>query len=320
MWPRSAVALLACLGIYPPAAQAQVLVHADGRREAAANPRQDSKGRWMATVEGRRVVVKPGDVVAILHENGKETVIIPTLSKDPITPEAKAVLASLRDTRNAAWREALSRLAAQPSQAVLDDLVALAAERKKELRSRAIEALVGLRTKESVLAAAKAILGEKDRSLHRSAASRLFAVQEIFKRSDRGELVRAGIGDRDRTVRYVFAMLSPPDMEKANAVLRKESLKDRDHHVRESAAMELGLRGDRSGERVLIRMLARKKLPGFHDDEKLMIRYLIREQVAICKILGRFGTDAAKAALQKATSSPHASVSGAARAALESGK
>ncbi len=296
---------------------AQVLLHADGRRQPVVNPRCDSKGRWTAEIEGRRTVVSPGEVAAIIDKDGKETVIIPSLGTTPLTAEAKAMLAILHEPRNPSWREALSTLARQPSRAVVDDLVALANDKKKVLRSRAVEALILLRTRESVLAAAGAILAEKNQSTREQAASLLFSVQEIFKRSDRGEIVKKGVADKDRKVRLVFAMLAPADMQGANAILAKEGLKDRDHHVRESAAVELARRGDRAGESEMVRMLARKKLPGFGKDEELMIKCLIREQVELCELLGKFGTGAANAALEKATSSPHLPVREAANAALK---
>ena len=77
-----------------------------------------------------------------------------------------------------------------------------------------------------------------------------------------------------------------------------------------------GRRGDASGESILISMLARAKLPGM-DDPVLGEKYLIEEQVAVCEVLGKFDTDTSRAALQKATKSPHEAVRKAAEASLK---
>jgi HEAT repeat protein len=199
---------------------------------------------------------------------------------------------------------------------VIDALVALAGDAKKDLRARAYRALTALRTRESVAAAGAAILLEKDDAARRTTASLLFAVQGIFGRADTAQTVKAGIADRDAGVRVAFAMLSPPDMEAANVVLRTDGIKHPDHHVRESAAMELGKRGDAAGETILAGMLARTSLPGAEKGEPIYERLLIEEQVAVCRILGKLGTVKGRAALAKAAKSKHEVVRKAAEAAL----
>lgn len=306
-----AVPLLASLAT----AQVPEIVLADGRHEPVEDPRQDSHGRWMATREGRRTVLKPGEVVAIVDAAGKETVTLPELADAPDPPETAAALAALRDPKNAAWREATEQLGARPSRGILDALLALASDARKEMRSRAITALARLRTRESVKAATDAVLAEKDKGLRRDAASILFSVQEIFRRCDAKDSVAAGLADKDVMVRIDFAALSPAGNAQADAVLRNEGLKHADHHVREMAALELGLRGDVAAEPELAGMLARNELPGI-DDPELMQRMLVREQVQICGIFAKSGTDTAKAALRKALSSPREAVRKAAEAAL----
>lgn len=297
------------------AAHAAEIVFADGRHETVQDPRRDSKGVWLATRDGHRTALKPGDVVAIIDDAGTETVTIPALADPPDAPDATAALASIRDPKDDAWLGAAERLAARPTQALVDALVALASDTRKDLRSRAVTALARLRTRESVVAAATAVLAEKDPAVRREAVNALFSVWEIFRRAPTQDLVRRGIADKERDVRIAFATLSAHDDAAATAVLRKEGLSHPDHHFRESAAVELGLRGDGSGESVLLGMLSRSKLPGI-DDAALMERLMIREKVQICGILGKLATDAGKAALRKAAASGPEAVRKAAEAAL----
>jgi hypothetical protein len=294
------------------------LVHADGRRETVAEVRKGADGRWMEQREGRLVQLTPGDVVVIILAGGKEEVTIPALLESPDPPEAAALLASLRDPKNEAWLlETAPSLAKRPTRGIHDALVALTTDKSRETRARAIGTLTQLHTKESVTAATKAVLAEKDTTARRRGALLLFSVQEIFQRSDAAASVEAGIAHSDPTVRYVFAMLSPPDLEAANAILRNEALKSSDHHVRESAALELGQRGDAAGTSVLIGMLGRTSLPGFEARDPLGERLMIEEQVEVCAVLGKLGGDGAKAALGKAASSRFEPVKAAARKALE---
>ncbi len=309
------VALALCFSAATAAFAAEI-EFADGRRETVADPKQDSKGQWLATRDGRRTVLKPGDVVAIVDDAGKETVTIPALAEAPDTPEVTAALATVKTGADGAWEAALDVLAKRPTQAVIDALVALAGDAKKDLRGRAYRALCALKTRESVAAAGAAILREKDDATRRASTSLLFAVQGIFERSDTLETVKAGIADRDAGVRVAFAMLSPPDMEAANAVLRTDGIKHPDHHVRESSAMELGKRGDAAGESILAGMLGRTSLPGAEKGEAIYERLLIEEQVAVCRIFGKLKTEKGRAALMKATKSKHEAVRKAAEAAL----
>lgn len=315
MHHRAALAVLALFPLVVPSSAADVAIHADGRRQTVEDPRKDSAGRWMATVEGRRTPLG-ARVVALVDAKGAETVLIPELSDAPKSAEQDAALQQLLDPRNEGWTLAGERLAQPPSRAVLDELLALARSPKKELRGRAITALTWLPTRESALAAAQAVLAEKDVGLRRDGASALHAVREILRRCDSLELIQTGIADKDASVRVTFALLAPADLEPAKDLLRKEGLKHSDHHVRESAALELGRRGDSAGESILIAMLARTKLPGI-DDPALNERYLIEEHVAICEVLAQFDSDAARKALEKAAKSPHEAVRKAAEAALQ---
>lgn len=308
-------AVFSVLALTTTTARAAEVVFADGRREPVTEPRRDAKGVWTATREGRRTVLEPGDVVAVVDDAGTETVTIPATADPPDAPEAAALLASLRDPKNPSWRQTADQLAERPTKSVLDALVALASDPAKESRRRAVAALARLRTREGVVAAATAILAEKDAALRRESASVLFSVQEIFRRAPTEDVVRKGIADRDAIVRIDFALLAPHDVEAAGEVLRKEGLKSGDHHVRESAAVALGRRGDGAGEGILVGMLARARLPGI-DDEALMERLMIREKVEICGILGKLATDSAKAALRKAASAGPEPVRKAAEDAL----
>lgn len=298
------------------AAFAAEVEFADGRRETVDDPRQDAKGQWVATREGRRTTLKPGDVVAIVDDAGKETVTIPALAEAPDPPTILAALETVKDGADGVWEAALDVLAARPSRSVIDALVALAGNTKKDLRARSYRALCGLRTRESVAAAGAAILREKDDAVRRASASMLFSVQGIFRRADTVETVKAGIADRDAGVRVEFALLSPPDMEAANAVLRADGIRHSDHHVRESAAMELGRRGDASGEAILSGMLTRTSLPGAEKGEPIYERLLVEEQVAVCRIFAKLKTARGRAALEKATKSKHEAVRKAAAEAL----
>jgi HEAT repeat protein len=310
------VTLLALFSFAGPAI-ADELLYADGHRETVQSPRKDSKGHWTIEREGRRVVVKAGEVVAVIDAKGKESVIIPELADAPDSPAATAALASLEDPRNKDWLGAASQLGEKPTRSLHDALVKLSAGKSKEIRGRAMFALANLRTKESVVAATKALLAEKDAATRRTAASAIGSVREIFMRSDgASESLLAGMKDADPTVRFIFASMSPPDTEGAIEILKKDGLGNGDHHVREDAAFELGKRGDASGESILIDVLTRKSIPGIQTDAETMKRVMIREQIAVCEILGKLGTPGAKAALKRAASSGLEPVRKAAEEAL----
>jgi len=197
---------------------------------------------------------------------------------------------------------------------VQDALVLLASSSKKELHQRAVFGLVAQRMREGTLGAARAVLAERDSKAQREAASALLAVQEIYRRVEPealAESLEQGLADKDAAVRLVFALLASIAVEAAAPVLRRDGLGSRDHHARESAALALGLRGDTSGDGVLIEMLERSKLPGV-DDPTLHPWLLIEEQVAVCRVLWTFKTARSKAALEKARASPYVAVAEAA--------
>lgn len=294
------------------------LVHADGRREPAAGLTQGKDGVWTHEKEGRRVGVSAGDVAVVVADDGAESVIIPELTDQPSSPPAQQALERLKDTRSDTWMQDAAVAASPRSRGVLESLTALAAHSDKELRRRAVHALVRMQTRESTVAATDAVLSEKDAPLRRELASALFAVQEIVVRCDALAKVVAGVADRDREVRITFALLAASrGGDEVLAVLRDEGLKSTDHHTRESAATALGLRGDGSGEAVLVSMLKRKRLPGFdRGDEETMLRYLVREQVQVCGILATLRTPKGRAALQAAAKSAQPQVREAATKAL----
>lgn len=317
---RCAAFLLAALASLaaPLAAQAEKIVYADGRQEAAKAPAQDRNGRWTVEVEGRRVALKAGEVVAIVDAKGTETTLIPALATAPDSPEAIAALARMRDPKDADWETAAMTLGEHPSRSILDALVELAGSKSKDLRSRGLTGMARLRTKESTVALAEALLAEKDAALRRAAASLLFYVQEVFRRCDAEPLMRRGIGDKDKDVRIAFAQVSRPDLAEGTEVLRRDGIRHGDHHVRESAAMDLGERGDAAGESILIAMLARTRIPGMEGTAAEIEPHLVREKVAICRVLGGFTSEASTAALEKAKASPFEAVRKAAAEALAS--
>jgi HEAT repeat protein len=310
-------AFVVCVGLGATRARADIAVHADGRRVQVESPAKDSKGHWMGTIAGRRQRLEPGDVAVLVDDKGVETSLVPELGPEPKSAQQEAALAQLGDPKNDEWFLAATQLAQPPTRAVHDALVELAKGKRKELRARAITALTRLRTNESSLAAARAVLEEKDAKVRRDAAAALFSVREILRRCDSAELVAKGLADADALVRIEFALVAARDLELAGEVLRKDGLRHSDHHVRESCAVELGRRGDAAGASVLASMLARTSLPGLDTDLETATRILVAEQLEVCEILGRLGGDAAKAALTKAaTSSPHEPVRKAAEAAL----
>jgi HEAT repeat protein len=307
--------VVALVALVPAASLAEELVYADGRRETCVGLRQDEKGRWTAAIGDRRTTIRPGEIVAVINEDGKETEIVPELVEGPAREQTLAALASVRDAKDESWRVAAERLSTPPTRAAHDELVRMTTSDSKDARQRGIAALALLRTKESVVAAAEAVLKEKDATVRRAAASSLFAAWEVFRRAPTQDLVKLGLADKDAAVRFDFAMLSPLDCADAVPVLKADGLKNGDHHVRESAAMELGRRGDASGEAILVSMLQRPRIPGV-DDPEMAEKMTVQEKVQVCGILGRLRTAAAKAALKKASASGPEAVRKAAAAAL----
>jgi len=307
-----AAAVIATTGAEVRAAQ---LIHADGRRETVEAPRRGGDGRWSHEKEGRRVLA-PADVVAVVDDSGKSIETIAELSTADASPEVEAALASVADSKNGQWLTAADTLVAHRSRAVHDALVSLTSSSEKELRRRGVVLLARLLTKESALAAARAVTTEKDGGIRREGGSALFSVREILVRCDSAEVFAAGLAHSDRDLRVVFALIAAPvGGDTALAVLRDDGLTHSDHHFREDAALTLGRQGDAAGEKILISMLSRTRMPGI-DDPELMAELLIAEQVEICDVLGRLGTEKGRTALEKATKSRHEAVRAAARKAL----
>lgn len=310
-------AALALVAQAPAAQKPAHALHADGRREAITNPRQDGQGRWTAEVDGRRTPLAAGEIVAIIDSDGKETWIVPKLSDATAPPDA-SLLAPLKDLKNREWFTAAEKAAAMRTQGMLEALVSLAADPAPELRRRGFQALLRMRTEESARATADLVLAERDSKIRREHASLLFSVQSILRHCLSTETLETGLADKDADVRTVFAHLTPRENRAAIEVLKKDELKHSDHHRRESAALELAERGDTAGEAILIGMLQRTKLPGFDGGDALMEKLLIEEQMSVCRVLAKFGTEKAKAALkQAASSSKLPAVRAAAKAALE---
>ncbi|MBK6942001.1 MAG: hypothetical protein IPH13_17620 [Planctomycetes bacterium] len=293
------------------------VVHADGRRERVEDPRVGSNGQWTATIDGRRTPLKAGEIVVVIDDAGVETITIPPTADEADSPEVTALLAGLRDAKNDAWMLTLDRLGARPTKTLQAALDVLVLDPSKEMRKRGIHALTRLRTREGTIAAAKAVLAEKDKALRRETASALFSVEEIFRRCEGvAESVKQGMADTERDVRFVFAMLSAKDDPSAIAILKKDGLGNPDHHVRESAALELGRRGNVAGEKILIGILDWTKLD-VSDDPALNERLLAEQQTQVCEVLGTFESASAKAALEKARKSKLAAVREAAERALK---
>jgi len=299
------------------AAQAEVGLLANGRRVQVDQPAKDSKGVWMGALEGRRQRLAAADVVVLVADDRTETLLAPTLSEAELTPTEVAVLAELADPSADFGPAGCEALALEPKRAAHKILLELAGDRRKGLRSRAVTALLRLRTLESCAAAAKLVLDEKDVKSRRAMAAALFSARALLQRCDLGEAFETGLTDSDALVRVEFALCAPHEHPKAIGVLVKDGLRHADHHVRESAALDLGRRGDKSGLDVLLAILGRSKPRDLDTDPETELRLHIAEQVEVCEVLGGLGGESAKSALKKAKSdSPHEAVRKAAEAAL----
>lgn len=313
------LAVVGWIAVMCTAGHAAQIIHADGRRETVEGLRRGSDGRWSYEVEGRRTMA-PSDIVLVIDDHGETTETIAALSDATPTPAVEAALAAVADPGNKGWLAAADTLAADPRRAVHDALVAMTASREKEIRRRGVTLLTRLRTKESTMAALTVVVAEKEKSLRRAGASALFSVREIVTRCDSAAALATGLADQDRDVRVCFALLaSPAGGDAPLAVLRENGITHEDHHYREDSAMALGRRGDAAGEKILIGMLGRAKIPGL-DDPELGVKLLIAEQVEICEILGKIGTEAGRGALEKARKSKHEAVRAAAEKALAPAK
>ncbi|MCA8980512.1 MAG: hypothetical protein KDC14_10845, partial [Planctomycetes bacterium] len=277
------LALLACAA--SPSLAGEIL-YADGRTAIASEPRQDSEGRWSAEFEGRRVRLDPGLVVAVIDDAGTVADLIPPLGDEPLTPEAVAVLATLREPKNDTWQAGFAPIADHPTRAMLDDLVELSGHKDKHLRLRAVQAMALLATRESVTTAARTVLAEAHKGTRADAASVLFSVREIFTRSDAVQTVPEAMSNDDKTTRVIFALLGYAEGDEAVLeVLRKDGVGSRDHHIREEAALALAERGDATGLKVLTGMLARKQIPGLEElSDETRTRMLIEEHVHVCEV------------------------------------
>ena len=296
--------------------QAIELVFADGRRGSASAPRQDSKGQWTIEREGRRTPLRAGEIVAFVDAEGRETLTIPVLQEGKMGAAVAAALKALEDPRSSEWMASLDALGNPPARETHDALLRLLSGSREEVRLRAYQALARLRTRESALALASAVLKEKDPKTRKAAVSVLFSVQEILRRAESSELLDEGLRDKAVGVRIAFALLAKPGNVAALKVLRPEGLKGADHHLLESCTMELGRQADPAGEKILIGMLTRTSLPDADPRDPIYLRLLIEEQSEVCRLLGKWKSEPGKAALGRAAKSPHAEVRAAAEAAL----
>jgi len=290
------------------------VVWLDGRRERVE--RVVVKGdRLLLSIEKGMQSVATRRVVRVVGDDGEEIAFPRSLRDGPLEPDTAAALEALPRADKATLRGIQEQLADSMSRAVMDRLVALAEDRKADVRGRAAETLLLMGLKESLGAGLRVALEDPDAPVRRQVTAVLFHVLGALRTEGFADRVAGGLGDRDAGTRATCALvLGRLGDARGLDVLKASCLKSADHHVRESAAEVLAELGDDSGVSVLIGMLSRTRHPAGAD---LPARIALEEKIRVCELLGKLKARAAVEPLRKAARAQEPELAAAAQRAID---
>lgn len=297
------------------------VVWLDGRRESVERVVVKAD-HVLVKIDGRTRRVARRSVVAVVRASGESKPVEPTVSSAPIDATQRSLLDRLGNASPPEAPAIQTALADRPSRATLDALARLTKAGSPEARARAAEVLLLSATPDGFDAAVALLRSDAPIATRERVATSLSRVVGAIRVRGWGPRLAPLLTDRHRGVRIAVALaLGHAGVADAAAVLKKDGLRDRDHHVREAAAEALATLGDASGVRILLKMLTRTKHPAMTTaaDRKdpTLVRIMIDEKVRVCRLLGALRATTAKAALTKAARSQHADLAAAAKRALD---
>jgi HEAT repeat protein len=236
----------------------------------------------------------------------------------------RALLEQVQKGQEAPFPE-LMQATEHSSRAFVEALQAALAGDKAAVREQAARVLVATAVPEAVHAALAAAVEEpKGRMLQVIAPSLSSGCMlAALEASDALALVDAGLGAKDPDTRFFLAWVGARLGSEAALPVLARSLTDRDHHVRESAAVALAERGDAAGAALLMTMARRSRSPVQNanrtadaETRALVDRLALRERCRACELLGRLRHEPALAMLRKLATDKDPQLAAAAGAAV----
>jgi HEAT repeat protein len=253
-----------------------------------------------------------------------------SLPDGPLTDLQRSQLEQLKSSPPPVWMQAARRLALQANTSLLEELIELAKEKKEDLRARAGFVLVNIKAKESLEQALELALTDRSAAVRAKVSAGLATegIPGLLEESGLIEAVKRGLADRNKDVRFSFAMTLAAAGDGTGIPVLKKMLTHSDHHRRESAAEALARLGDDSGINVLIKMLsytdrnhpflkANKELKKNTATWKNILQSVREERIRVCGHLGRLKNKKALKVLEKWAASEDTEVSAAARKAAD---
>ncbi|MGE3166248.1 MAG: HEAT repeat domain-containing protein [Planctomycetota bacterium] len=222
------------------------------------------------------------------------------------------------------------RLREQANEGVFHALEALSTNKDKEVRGRAGYALVLIASKETLGAAIRIALTDKEVRVRETIATGLMSreIAELMTEAGLLEECKKGLADKKLEVRLAFALILQINHDPSGIAVLEKGLAHRDHHWQETSAEALAELGNDAGGAILIKMLnyddknhplIRANPEARADQAALasLLETINDERVRVCGHLAKLRHRQALPVLEKLTRSQVARVAEAAKVAIE---
>lgn len=250
-----------------------------------------------------------------------------TLPPGDVTPEQQRLLDEIVSSPD--YFTPAMRLKTQANQGVLRKLEELAVSKEKELRTRAAYAMVVIASRETLAAAVRVALTDKETAVRESVAMGLLSpdVSKVMAEAGLLDECRKGLGDKKLEVQLAFAVILQVNGDKSGISVLEKGLKHRDHHWQETSAEALAALDDDSGAPILIKMLsyddkshpllkANRELRTDREAWTRLLETVNDERVRVCGLLGKLSYQKAIPVLEKLSRSSPSRVAEAAKEAI----
>lgn len=250
------------------------------------------------------------------------------LAKTPLTPRQRLLLENLQTADF--YHPVAQELAQKATVEVLSKLEALGESEEDTLRERAGVVLAMIPNKKALAAALAIALGDRREPTRAMVANTLLTAKtpQLLKKAELLETCKAGLEGKSKAVGLAFALVLQKTGDASGARVLRKALKNKDHHIRETAAEALAELGDDSGGKVLVKMLrytdknhpllrANKELKRDADGWKRLLHTVNQERIRVCSHVAKLKLKKATPALKKLATSPTQEVADAAQQALE---
>ena len=180
-----------------------------------------------------------------------------TLPVGPLSDFQKKQLIELKTAAPPLWMNAAQRLTSGANSAVLEGLIELSKDKNDDLRARAGFVLAKIPAKEALAQALDLARCDKSTDLRLTVASYLMAagIPELLEEAELIDAVKKGLEDKRKDVQFCFAMILAAIGDRSGEKILEKMLSHSDHHRRESAAEALAALGNDAGINVLFNML-----------------------------------------------------------------